>query len=114
MKKPTIRNWTKYWVSSLAVSGLLVMGACGSEEQTAQDEFETTEEIAVPEREEVSVVEEEEVVEEAPAQEENKTNSARSGRMAYTIRDMDAHLEKFEDVNNAIRAELTDADNMVE
>ena len=110
-----MKNWTKYWVSTLAVSGLLVMGACGNEEQTAQDEFETTEEIAAPEREEVSVVEEEMVVEEeAPAQEENKTSSARSERMAYTIRDMDAHIEKFEDVNNAIRAELTDADNTVE
>ncbi|AHM59952.1 hypothetical protein D770_08445 [Flammeovirgaceae bacterium 311] len=41
MNKPIVKNWMKYWASTLAVSGMLVMGACATSEDRRSDDVAT-------------------------------------------------------------------------
>jgi hypothetical protein len=43
MNKPVVKNWMRYWASTLAVSGMLVVGACStSQDRTSADNTTTT------------------------------------------------------------------------
>ena len=114
MKKTIIKNWIKYSASTLAVSGLLVMGACGD---STENEIETAEtEIVAPPIENVAEVEPE--LEESNADlaaaesEEVETTTTRSNELGATfIRDMDAFLEEHKEVNQQITAALIDSDS---
>ena len=155
MRKPIIKNWIKYCSGTLAVSGLLLLGSCGSGEEQDTDltnEVEAVEsDPVVLERDNVAnedLTEElgEEVDTDADdlqtagnetdpeyvADESSEEVAARDGqasqntgeysavegvptdRVAYTIDNMDAHLEQHEDVNQRITQELTDNDQTLE
>lgn len=149
MRKPIIKNWIKYFTGTLAVSGLLMLGSCGSADEGDTDlvnEVEATEsEPVVLERENVAnedLTEElgeeidtdaddlqteggeydaEYVADEASDEVPNNDSGEYSAvegvptdRMAYTIDDMDTHLEEHEDVNQVITQELTDDNNALE
>lgn len=111
MKKPIIKNWIKYWTGTLAISGLLLMGACDNNEQAAAEAEEV-----VPERENVSVVPEEEVVEEPAAEtvfveEEEPNNIPQEAQtLDATFLNLEDHLEEYQQVNEAIRVTLTGID----
>ena len=109
MKKPIIKNWTKNWATALAVSGMLVMGACGESTETAEVEEPV---IEAPVREDVAVVEEEEVeVEEVEAAPIENADPDRDDFPATYIADMDEHIREHEAVNQQITAALTDYNN---
>lgn len=106
----------RYWASALAVSGMLVMGACDSDEKPA-------EEVAVVETEvvnrpvEPSEYEEEEVTEPAPAMETTQasTNTAASqwnqaGWSGSSV-NISNLLQEYPNVNQAIRNTLSVVDN---
>lgn len=150
MRKPIIKNWIKYCSGTLAVSGLLLLGSCGSEEQDTDlvNEVEAVEsDPVVLERDNVAnedltdeLGEEidtdaddlqtagnetdieyvaDERSEEAPAldgeaEEYEAVEGVPTDRVAYTIDNMDAHLEQHEDVNQRITRELTDYDQKLE
>ncbi|WP_026135860.1 energy transducer TonB [Nafulsella turpanensis] len=153
MRKPIIKNWIKYCSGTLAVSGLLLLGSCGSEEQDTDlvNEVEAVEsEPVVLERENVAnedLTEElgEEIDtdaddlqtagnetdpeyvadEETELEDENEiagtdveeyapVPGVPNDDLAYTVENMDAHLEKHEDVNQRITQELTDYDQALE
>ena len=120
MKKPIIKNWIKYWTSTIAVSGLLVMGACGDSNETAEVEDIDTQ-IEEPVRENVAAVE----TEDTEAFEEPETTTqeteeapqkvtATSNYPATYIQDMDAHLKEHKEVNERITEELTDANSQLQ
>ncbi|MBW3544709.1 MAG: fasciclin domain-containing protein, partial [Bacteroidetes bacterium] len=140
--KPIVRNWTRYWAGTLAISGMLVMGACGSdtERRTAD---ETTTETSVPARDNVSnrEVADDELnttatvdAQQNPAsttttdqtdqtnQTTTNTTSSRSGSRwsGSSVSNIDKHVEKFSEVNEAIEQSLSeiagegDASNMAQ
>ncbi len=135
MKKPIIKNWIKYWTTTIAVSGMLALGACDSnnENNTADNVGTATEETVTSTRENVNQGMEDLEAEteteqlsssdlaeqEAEASEVNQTRSDRTSdtnintsadRSASSIRNMDAHLEEHEEANEAVKEELTDTD----
>ncbi len=132
MKKPIIKNWIKYWTTTIAVSGMLALGACDSNNanNTADNVETATEETVTSTRENVNQgmenleteteTENEQVLasdeEETETPEVNQTQFERtsntnisSERSASSISNMDAHLEEHEEANEAIKEELTDA-----
>ena len=116
MKKPIIKNWIKYWSTTIAVTGMLAMGACDSNNNTADDAVDATQETINSAREDVSqnLEEMEAETEEVANTEETATARPSYGPSAYTIRNMDAHLERFKEVNEAITETLTDANNQLD
>lgn len=114
MKKTIIKNWIRYSASTLAISGMLVMGACGDSNETAEIETAETEvvreDVAVVEPEVQEVEPEEEVV---PEQEQVavRTDQGSDDFSATYINNMDAFLEEHKEVNQQITAALIDADS---
>lgn len=117
MNKPIVKNWMRYWVSTLAVSGMLVMGAACDSEKPAEDtralERENVTNTQVEEpvvvEEEVAVVQEEQT---APATTQT-TNRNRSG-WGGSSANINRLLKQYPEVNNAIEntlAEYTDEGN---
>lgn len=123
MKKPTIKNWIKYCAGTLAMSGMLLTTGCDTNNEAAdyENEVEATEtEPVVIEREDVADVEpEEEEVdyvadEEVTVAEEERTDVANTAPYPdQPIGHMDEFLDEHEEVNEAIKRELTDNDNVV-
>lgn len=128
MKKPNIRNWTTYWTTTLAVSGMLVLGGCDNNEQQTADntnQIEATENEATtpPERENVEknqqALNEEEMDTQNTADQDANTGdqiqyertSASSDRSASQMKNMDNHLDEHKDVNDTIRETLTENPN---
>ena len=112
MKKPRVKNWIKYCTSTLAISGLLVMGACGDSNEPVE-EIETAQTEVV--REDVAVVEPEvEEVEEVMPEAEPvavRTDVGSDDFPATYINDMDAFIEDHKEVNQQITATLMDLDS---
>lgn len=138
MKMPNISKWISYGTTTLAVSGLLLVGGCdnNSERQTAdntdfENEVEATEnEPQTPERENVNLnmaenqeeqQRNEDNAQKAAEKAENTANngdqiqyektSASPDHSASAMRNMDAHIDEHEDVNENIRETLTDQPN---
>ncbi|WP_224998047.1 energy transducer TonB [Cesiribacter sp. SM1] len=152
MNKPVIRNWMKYWASTLALSGMLVMGACDSEQKQGDEVATNTTETSGVEpldREDVNrPLAEGEYDDEASATvneadadattatattsddatvgaQDNATVGAQDNasqaettasttagsqwsgnRSGSSISNIDAHIDKFSEVNNAIEESL--------
>ena len=110
MKKPTMKNSIKYWTTTIAVSGMLVVGACGDSNETAENELETTEtEVVAPVQEPVANIEDTTIESQEPDQslEFERTSNTQSDMNAARMPDMDAHLEEHKEVNEKIRETLT-------
>lgn len=109
MNKPIIKNWMRYWGSALAISGMLVVGACGSEEKPV-------EEIETPQIETVNrevEVEEYQATEEAPAAttEETTTVASNNWNRGWNGADISTLLNKYPEVNEAITTTLIEMTN---
>ena len=114
MKKPIIKNWIKYWSTTIAITGMLAMGACDNN-NNADDAVNTTEETVTTAREDVSqnLEEMETETEELANTEETEVKRTSPAWGSSSIRNMDAHLEEFQNVNEAITETLTDGNNQL-
>ena len=98
MKKSTVRNWMKYFASTIAISGIMLLGACGSDENTADEVYAPETEVVTRE------VETEEYVEDEVAVPVQENRNVRSTASSVNINRL---LDKYPDVNQAIRTTLT-------
>ena len=96
MKKSTVKNWMKYFASTIAISGIMLLGACGSEENTVDEVYAPETEVVTREVEPEEYVEEEVAVTE-PVQVTRNTASSIN---------IDKLLDKYPEVNKAIRTTL--------
>lgn len=105
MKKYTVKNWISYCASTLALSGILLLGACGSEENTSDEVYAPETELVTREVEAEEYQEEEVVVENeqvaAPTYRANSASSVNINRL----------LNEYPDVNQAIRTTLSSFEN---
>ncbi len=110
MNKSTKKNWMRYFASTLAISGMMLLGACGSDQEAAD-------EVSAPEIEMVNrEVEEEEYTDTELATTEtmqedqnvNATTNWNRGSMAASSVDIDELLNEHPEVNQAIRTTLSD------
>jgi hypothetical protein len=138
MIKPIIKNWIKYFATTLALSGMLVVGGCDTDNRQQDADYENQveaaeTEIGEPTREDVRQDVDAETYdmddrEEQSAQEANETeqanqtqdtqyermnNRANQGSGTATpraegINDMDNHLEEHSDANKEATQTLTD------
>lgn len=103
MKKSTVKNWMKYFASTIAISGIMLLGACGSDENTADEVYAPETEVVNREVDTEEYIEDEVVATETVQDNQNMTAS----RNTASSVNINRLLDKYPDVNQAIRTTLT-------
>lgn len=105
MKKYPVKNCLKYFAGTIALSGIMLIGACSSDQNTAD-------ELYAPETETVNrevTTEEYREEEVAPAENTQQNQHVTASRSAYARSsvNIDRLLNEYPEVNEAIRTTLS-------
>lgn len=93
----------KYFASTIAISGIMLLGACGSDENTADEVYAPETEVVNREVDTEEYIEDEVVATETVQDNQNMTAS----RNTASSVNINRLLDKYPDVNQAIRTTLT-------